>query len=39
MITIKRPGYGIAPKHLELVVGRALKVDVEEDDILPWEML
>lgn len=39
MITTKRPGYGIPPKHLELVLGRALKVDVEADDILLWEML
>jgi sialic acid synthase SpsE len=39
MITTKRPGYGIPPKHLELVLGRALKVDVEEDDILLWHML
>ena len=39
MITVKRPGFGIAPKHLELVIGRALKVDVEEDDILTWEMV
>ena len=29
MITTKRPGFGIAPKHLELVLGRTLKVDVE----------
>ncbi len=39
MITTKRPGYGIAPKHLELVIGRVLKIDVEEDAILLWEML
>jgi N,N'-diacetyllegionaminate synthase len=39
MITTKRPGYGIAPKHLELVIGRALKIDVEEDAVLLWEML
>lgn len=39
MITVKRPGFGIAPKHLDLVVGRALKVDVEADDILTWEMV
>lgn len=39
MLTIKRPGFGIAPKHLDLVIGRTLKVDVEEDDILVWEML
>jgi sialic acid synthase SpsE len=39
MITRKRPGYGIPPKHLELVLGRALKVDVEEDEILTWDMV
>jgi sialic acid synthase SpsE len=39
MITTKRPGFGIAPKHIEIVLGRPLKVDVEEDDILLWEML
>lgn len=39
MITVKRPGFGIAPKYLELVIGRPLKVDVEADDILTWEMV
>ncbi len=39
MITVKRPGFGIAPKHLDEVVGRALRVSAEEDDILTWEML
>jgi N,N'-diacetyllegionaminate synthase len=39
MVTVKRPGFGIPPKHLDLVLGRPLKVDVEEDDILTWEMV
>ena len=39
MITTKRPGFGIAPKHLDIVLGRPLKIDVEEDEILLWEML
>ena len=39
MLTTKRPGFGIAPKHLEHVLGRALKVDVEADDILLWDMV
>jgi N,N'-diacetyllegionaminate synthase len=39
MITVKRPGFGIPPKHLEIVVGRALKVDAAEDDILTWDMV
>lgn len=39
MITTKRPGYGIAPKFLDTVIGRELKIDVEEDEILTWDML
>jgi sialic acid synthase SpsE len=39
MLTIKRPGYGIAPKHLGIVLGRTLRTDVEADDVLTWEML
>jgi sialic acid synthase SpsE len=39
MLTVKRPGYGIAPKHLELVVGREAKVDIEFDDVVTWEMV
>ena len=39
MITTKRPGFGIPPKHLDIVLGRPLKVDVEEDEILVWEMV
>ncbi|HWT24512.1 MAG TPA: N-acetylneuraminate synthase family protein [Solirubrobacteraceae bacterium] len=39
MITVKRPGFGIPPKHLDLVVGRPLKVAVEADEILTWDMV
>ena len=39
MITIKRPGFGIRPKFVDLVVGRVAKVDIEEDTVLTWEML
>ncbi len=39
MLTPKRPGFGIAPKDLQKVVGRTLQVAVEDDDILTWEML
>jgi sialic acid synthase SpsE len=39
MITIKRPGSGIAPKHLELVLGRTLRGDVEADDVLTWDVV
>jgi len=39
MLVAKRPGYGIAPKHLELVVGRRASVDIESDDVITWEMV
>jgi sialic acid synthase SpsE len=39
MITIKRPGFGIRPKLVDLVVGRVAKVDIAEDAVLTWEMV
>ena len=39
MLTIKRPGFGIKPKLLDLVVGRVAKADIDEDTVLTWEML
>ena len=39
MIAIKRPGFGIRPKMLDLVVGRVARVDIEEDTVLTWELL
>jgi sialic acid synthase SpsE len=38
-LTVKRPGYGIAPKHLDDLVGRVARVAIEADDILTWEMV
>ena len=38
-IVAKRPGTGISPKYSEIVVGKVLRVDVKEDDILTWEMI
>jgi N,N'-diacetyllegionaminate synthase len=39
MIAIKRPGFGIRPKFIDLVVGRVAKIDIEEDSVLTWDML
>jgi sialic acid synthase SpsE len=39
MLTSKRPGFGVAPRDLEKVVGRPLRVAVEHDEVLTWEML
>lgn len=35
----KRPGTGISPQSLEIVLGRKLLIDCPEDTILTWEML
>jgi len=39
MITFKRPGTGIAPKFLDVVVGREAKVEIPEDTTITWEMV
>lgn len=39
MLTYKRPGTGIPPRFLDIVVGRAASVDIPEDTTLTWEML
>jgi sialic acid synthase SpsE len=39
MLTVKRPGYGILPKHVDIVVGRPAKVDIHEDDVITWAMI
>lgn len=38
-VDIKRPGYGIAPKYLEQVIGRRAAHDLKKEDILTWEDL
>jgi sialic acid synthase SpsE len=39
MLTVKRPGYGIKPKHIDLIVGREARVDIEADDAITWDMI
>jgi len=39
MLVVKRPGYGIEPKFIGIVVGRKAKVDIEEDAWIEWEMI
>lgn len=39
MLVTKRPGYGVAPKHLKLVIGRRATVDIEYDDVIMWGMI
>jgi N,N'-diacetyllegionaminate synthase len=39
MLTYKRPGTGISPRHLDLVVGRVARTDIPPDTTLTWEMV
>jgi sialic acid synthase SpsE len=39
MLTTKRPGYGIKPKDIDLLVGRVARVGIEADDVITWEMV
>jgi N-acetylneuraminate synthase len=38
-VTIKRPGYGIAPKLHHLAMGRRARVDIRADEVITWELL
>jgi sialic acid synthase SpsE len=39
MLTVKRPGHGILPKFIDAVVGRVARTDIDEDDVITWEMV
>jgi len=39
MLTFKRPGTGIYPKFVDVVVGRTAKSDIPEDTVLEWSMV
>ena len=39
MLLVKRPGTGIAPKHLAALVGRVAALDIAEDQVITWEMV
>ena len=38
-LIFKRPGTGIGPKYLDVVLGRAVKTDLDEDTVLTWDMI
>ena len=39
MLVIKRPGYGIKPKFIDVVIGREAKRDIKEDEWITWVMI
>lgn len=38
-LTLKRPGTGLPPKYVDLVVGRRAHMDIAADTVLTWEMI
>lgn len=38
-LIIKRPGYGIPPKFIDIIIGREARKDIDEDDIITWDMI
>ena len=39
MLTVKRPGYGIRPKYLSILLGRTAQKDIEADSWITWNMI
>jgi len=39
MIAAKRPGTGISPAEMGYVIGRKIVRDIQEDELLSWEMI
>ena len=39
MIAFKRPGTGISPKDVDIVIGRKAICDIEKDVVLTWDMV
>lgn len=37
MIIIKRPGYGIKPKHLQEIIGKTAKKNIEAEQWITWD--
>lgn len=38
-LTIKRPGTGIEPKFIDLIIGKTVKKDLPADSVLHWSDL
>jgi len=38
-LTVKRPGTGIPPNMLNIIVGRFARVDIQKDSVITWDMI
>jgi len=39
MLIVKRPGYGIKPKFLDIIIGRETKRDIEKGEGITWDLI
>lgn len=39
MLDVKRPGNGIDPKYLNIVIGRLAKKNIKSDELIDWKMI
>ena len=39
MLTTKRPGTGIEPKHLKNIVGKSVVCGIKKDTVITWAMI
>ncbi len=39
MLTVKRPGYGIKPKYIDILLGSKAKKDIKRDSWISWDMV
>lgn len=39
LLEVKRPGFGIPTHMQDIIIGRTAKRDIEEDEILTWDMI
>lgn len=39
MLICKRPGIGIQPKFIDIIVGRTAQEDIKEDKVIKWEQI
>jgi N-acetylneuraminate synthase/N,N'-diacetyllegionaminate synthase len=39
MLDLKRPGTGIEPKYMEMIIGKRAKIDIKKEDLITWEVI
>ena len=37
-LTFKRPAHGVSPKFIDDVIGKTATIDINDDDVIKWDM-